>query len=269
MVVFPNAKINLGLNIIAKRSDGYHDIESCFYPIGWTDVLEIVESNVLKFISSGIEIPGMESENLCMKAYQTLQKKYSITPVHIHLHKIIPIGAGLGGGSSDAAFTIKALNEIFSLNMTYDEMEDHASQIGSDCPFFIRNTPAIASGQGTQLEPIQIDLSRKWIVIVNPGIHISTREAYAGIRIGSSTPGTIKNGLKDPFYEWKNVLKNDFEESVFKRHHEILLLKESLSNASATYTSMTGSGSTVYGIFESPPTKLDLSESYQTWIGEL
>lgn len=249
MVVFPNAKINLGLNILEKRSDGYHNIDSCFYPIELCDVLEIIPSNEVRFTSSGIDIPGNIEDNLCLKAYHLIAQDHAITPVHIHLHKIIPIGAGLGGGSSDASFTLKALNKLFNLNISEEQLEHYASQLGSDCPFFIRNIPVIASGTGTDLDPIELDLGRYSIQVKYPDIHISTQDAYAGIS-PSSTSKSVEKLLKKPLKEWKGKLKNDFEASIISKYPEIENLKNRFYNDGAIYSSMTGSGSAVYGIFK-------------------
>lgn len=252
MLSFPNAKINLGLNVVSKRPDGYHNIESVFYPIPWSDSLEIIESKTIKFSSTGLDIPGNPESNLCLKAYNLLKEKFDIPPVHIHLHKIIPMGAGLGGGSSDGAFTLKMLNEQFTLNLSDNELELLAGQLGSDCPFFIKNKPVFVSGTGNEFKTINLNLSGKTIVLKNPGIHIGTKEAYAGITPKSSQV-TITDIISQSVSTWKEVLKNDFESSIFPNHPDILQLKESLYQVGAAYASMTGSGSTVYGIFDHTP----------------
>lgn len=250
MIVFPNAKINIGLNIVEKRPDGYHNIESIFYPVKELyDVLEIVEANKLQFSSSGITIPGSESDNLCLKAYQLIQSDYKISPVHIHLHKVIPIGAGLGGGSSDAAFTLKALNQLFELNLTDDQLIGYARKLGSDCAFFIKNTPVYAFGKGDEFEAIVMDLTNYNIKIEYPNIHIGTAEAYAGVKPKPSSK-SLKDLIKLPIENWKNSIKNDFEASIFLNYLQIKVLKEKFYNEGAIYASMTGSGSAVFGIFE-------------------
>lgn len=248
MITFPNAKINLGLNIVSKREDGYHNIESCFYPIPWHDSLEVIEAASFAFHSYGLDIPGDTSSNLCVKAYKLLKADFDIPPIEIHLLKNIPMGAGLGGGSADGAFTLKMLNDIFSLNLTNPQLENYALQLGSDCPFFIKNQPAIATGRGEQLEPIDLDLSGYYLAIHNPGIHISTKEAYSGVKPKESKI-SVSEIVQRPIEQWKDLLRNDFEASIFPNHPEIEQLKNEMYGAGAIYASMTGSGSTVFGIF--------------------
>lgn len=250
MIVFPNAKINLGLNILKRRPDGYHDIESCFYPVGWNDGLELIHANKFSFESSGIEIPQSASGNLCIQAYELLKKDYQIPPVKFHLYKNIPIGAGLGGGSSDCSFTLKLLNEFFDLDLKNDELENYAAKLGSDCPFFIKNRAVMASGTGTFLKSIDLDLSEYYIVLVYPGIHISTAEAYAGIK-----PGLTETSLEEiiktyPIEKWKDVMKNDFEHSLFPKYPILQDIKNAFYKQGAFYASMTGSGSAIYGLFK-------------------
>ncbi len=249
MIAFPNAKINVGLNILGENPDGFHNIYSCIYPIPWCDVLEIIEGDRPGFHSTGIDIPGNESDNLCLKAVKLLSNDYELPPVQIYLHKIIPIGAGLGGGSADASFTLKLLNDKYGLGITNEKLEKYASQLGSDCPFFIRNRPAIATGTGRILTPINIDLSELFIVLVNPGIHISTAEAYRHAKFSNHT--SFENEIKDLSHidNWKNILHNDFESNLFKLHHQLPEIKSSFDELGAKYTSMTGSGSTIYGLF--------------------
>jgi 4-diphosphocytidyl-2-C-methyl-D-erythritol kinase len=248
MVSFPHCKINLGLNILAKRADGYHEIETCFYPIPWTDILEIIPSERLAFTSSGITIPGTPAENLCLKAYHLLKKDFELSPVKIHLHKIIPMGAGLGGGSSDAAFTLRLLNNIFELKISEEAMKQYASQLGSDCSFFVKDIPQMGTGRGEILNPIPFSLKGKFIVIIIPPIHVSTAEAYAGVRPAMSS--TVMDVLTNDISSWRKLLKNDFEESVFRNHPQIKAIKEKLYQRNAMYASMSGSGSAVYGIFD-------------------
>ncbi|MEQ6166694.1 4-(cytidine 5'-diphospho)-2-C-methyl-D-erythritol kinase [Ekhidna sp. MALMAid0563] len=249
MITFPNAKINLGLNIVSNREDGYHNIESCFYPIPWRDSLEVIEAASFAFYSYGLDIPGDTSSNLCVKAYELLKADFDIPPIEIHLLKNIPMGAGLGGGSADGAFTLKMLNDIFSLNLTDSQLENYALQLGSDCPFFIKNKPAIARGRGEQLKVIDLDLSGYHIAIHNPGIHISTKEAYAGVK-PEQPELHVSEIIQKPISEWKDTLSNDFESSIFPNHPEIEQLKKEMYEAGAIYASMTGSGSTVFGVFE-------------------
>lgn len=250
MIVFPNAKINIGLNVVEKRIDGFHNIESIFYPVmELFDVLEIIKSEKLQFSSSGIAIPGNEADNLCVKAFGLLKADFNISPVHIHLHKVIPIGAGLGGGSADAAFTLKALNQLFELHLTDEQLIEYARKLGSDCAFFIKNKPIYAFGKGDEFEPIELDLSKLDIKIEYPKIHVGTAEAYAGVHPKKSVTN-IKEAIQLPVSEWRNALKNDFEESIFPNHPQIKALKEKFYNEGAIYASMTGSGSAVFGIFK-------------------
>jgi 4-diphosphocytidyl-2-C-methyl-D-erythritol kinase len=249
MVVFPNAKINIGLNITEKRPDGYHNLASCFYPVGWTDALEILPSDTLSFWSSGLPIPGESTTNLCLKAYQLLAKAHPLPPVSIHLLKSVPIGAGLGGGSADAAFTIRALNQLFSLGLSVERQQEYARELGSDCAFFIENRPMYCFGKGDQFEEIDLSLTGKWIILVNPGLHISTAEAYAGI---SPRPPAqhLKDLLRQPIEAWRASVVNDFEESLFPKYPVLNKYKQVLYDMGAQYASMSGSGSTLYGIFE-------------------
>ncbi len=249
MVVFPNAKINIGLNIISKREDGYHNIESCFYPIDFCDILEVLPAEKFSFTSTGIPIPGSSNENLCLKAYELIKADFDIPTVQIHLHKIIPIGAGLGGGSSDASFTLKALNSLFELSLTEEQLENYAAELGSDCPFFIHNKPTLATGTGTTFQNIELDLSSYHIALVYPDIHVSTKEAYSGVMPKATDQPLIKL-LSEPIDTWKGIVKNDFEQSVFSQYPTIEKAKQDLYTKGAIYASMTGSGSTVYGFFE-------------------
>ena len=252
MITFPNAKINIGLNITERRPDGYHNLETVFYPIKINDALEIIESDKLSFQSSGIEIPGRVEDNLCVQGYHLLKKDYDIPPVTIHLHKHIPIGAGLGGGSADAAFFIKLVNEKFQLGMSIAQMQNYARVLGADCAFFIENKPVFAFEKGDEFESIRLDLSAYKIVLVMPPVQVSTAEAYRGVK-----PAPVKESLIElinlPINQWKKHIKNDFEESIFKNHVEIRGVKAALYEAGALYASMSGSGSSVFGIFETQP----------------
>ena len=265
MLVFPNAKINLGLNILKKRPDGYHEINSCFYPVQWCDALEIIEADEFKFTQTGLNIDGDLADNLCVKAYQLLRQTYGLPHVTMHLHKVIPFGAGLGGGSSDAAFTLIMLNEKFQLGLTPDKLKTYASELGSDCAFFIDNVPAIGKGRGNELSPISLNLKGKFLVILKPDLNINTAEAYKAVS-PSIPEKSIEEILKMPITEWKNFLVNDFEYAVFNKHPEIKLIKEKLYAAGAQYASMSGSGAAVFGIFEK---EIDLTEfnSYAHWGG--
>ena len=251
MVSFPHAKINLGLNVVRKRADGFHDLETCFFPGGWTEILEIIPSSSFQFSSSGFSIDGNTENNLCVKAYNLLQRDFDLPPVHIHLHKIIPMGAGLGGGSSDAAFTLRQLNESFALGLSQLTLENYAAKLGSDCAFFVSDDAKLGTGRGETLSPISVSLKGKFLVIIKPDVHVSTAEAYAGIKPRENDV-PVKDILENkPISEWKLVLKNDFEESVFKKYPIIAKAKQELYKAGATYASMSGSGSSVFGIFES------------------
>jgi len=252
MILFPNAKINIGLNIVSKRSDGYHNLQTIFYPLAIKDAVEVVEAHELRFSSSGLNIPGSADENLCLKAYHLLKIDFTELPtVHIHLHKHIPIGAGLGGGSSDASFFIKLMNQKFSLGLENSQMEHYASKIGSDCAFFIQNKPAYAIEKGEQLSLIDLDLSSYFIVLVMPPIGVSTAEAYQGLSPAPAAD-SLTEMIKLPLPDWKSTIKNDFERSVFSKYPEIAKIKASLYEAGALYASMSGSGSSVYGIFKDP-----------------
>jgi 4-diphosphocytidyl-2-C-methyl-D-erythritol kinase len=251
MISFPPCKINLGLNIIYKRADGFHDLETCFYPIPWADILEIIPSKQLIFTSSGNAIPGKVEDNLCLKAYHLIKTDFDIASVKIHLHKIIPIGAGLGGGSSDAAHTLRLLNEIFNLSLSIDQLKSYASKLGSDCSFFIEDKPMLGSGKGEILNEIDLSLNGFYLVIVKPAIHVSTQEAYSGISPKRPTM-KIQEILKRPVADWKEVLKNDFEESIFKKYPAIAEIKTKLYSRGAIYACMSGSGSSVFALFEKP-----------------
>ncbi|MFZ9208947.1 MAG: 4-(cytidine 5'-diphospho)-2-C-methyl-D-erythritol kinase [Sediminibacterium sp.] len=264
MICFPSCKINLGLRITEKRADGFHALETVFYPIKLTDALEIIiepETSVapITFSSSGLAIKGDPTDNLCYKAYYLLKKVYpSIPNIKMHLHKTIPMGAGLGGGSSDGAFTLVTLNQLFNLQLSEQVLLDYALQLGSDCPFFIINTPAFATGRGEILTPTSVNLSAYSIVIVNPGIAISTKLAFSLI-----TPKVPDNDLaaviQQPISTWKDELINDFEQPIFNSFPELANIKETIYQKGAVYASMTGTGSTVYGIF---PTSLIDSLSF-------
>lgn len=254
MIVFPNAKINLGLHITAKRSDGFHDLSSLFYPVDWLDILEILpsENTETRFTSSGIDISGSAEDNLCLKVYNELKKKFGLPAIQMHLHKDIPVGAGLGGGSSDAAAAVKILNIIFDLNMSEEAMMDVVRKFGSDCAFFIRNVPVLAKEKGDVFENTTISLSGKFIVMVYPDIFISTKEAYSNIKAGRPVH-TLEELLKANISEWKHLLQNDFEKALFPLYPILPGIKEKLYAMGAVYASMSGSGSTVYGIFDKTP----------------
>ncbi len=252
MIAFPHAKINIGLNVISKRADGYHNISTCFFPIGWKDALEILPSDEDQFSASGLEIPGDSSSNLCMKALELLRQDFKLPPVQIHLHKVIPMGAGLGGGSADAAFTIKVLNEIFQLKLDSGQMIKYASAIGSDCAFFTQDKSVIAQERGNRFDEIIVPLQGYHLVVINPGIHVNTAQAYASL-IPQQPSRPLEEVLKMPIERWKENLFNDFESTVFKMFPEIASIKSALYDKGAVYASMSGSGSSVYGIFAEKP----------------
>ena len=272
MISFPNCKINLGLNIISRRQDGFHDIETVFYPIPFRDALEVVrtenEIDHFQFTSSGIKINGAAEENLCIQAYQLLKSKFPQLPsLKMHLHKAIPIGAGLGGGSADAAFTLKLVNQEFQLNLSTEKFIDYSLLLGSDIPFFIINKPCLATGRGEILQPVRLDLSEYKIVIVYPGIHINTAWAFSQLKVPDiysvGDPSRTLNILEQPPGNWKDQLTNDFEPIVFKKYPEIKEIKKKLSMAGASYCSMSGSGSSVYALFKKDETiSVDFPDAY-------
>jgi 4-diphosphocytidyl-2-C-methyl-D-erythritol kinase len=253
MIYFPNAKINLGLHVTAKRQDGYHNIETVFYPVGLSDILEIVaEPKGLKqnkIINTGNNLNIDPSENLCLRAWNELNKIMPLPGVEVHLHKIIPSGAGLGGGSSNAAFVLKALNELFALNLSKPELSSIAGRIGSDCPFFIHGTPLYARERGDVFEPAGVDLSGKTILIAHPGINISTAWAYSKIKPARHRVSLKDSVIRDPSC-WQDNLINDFEPPVFNAFPVIRIIKEKIIASGAFFASMTGSGSAVYGLYD-------------------
>ena len=260
MIVFPNCKINLGLSVLQKRSDGFHDLETVFYPLPLHDILEAIpikksgDSSGIFFSVSGLEVDGDQTNNLCTKAYRVLKEKFLQLPsVQIHLHKIIPVGAGLGGGSSDAVYTLKVLNEICGLNFSLEQFMEYSSLLGSDCPFFIINKPCFSKGRGELLERTELDLSSYKFLLINPGIAIHTGEAFKSI-IPAIPEKSIKEIIKKPIESWRAELKNDFEKTIFPRYPEIAKIKEDMYQAGAIYASMSGSGSTVYAIFSKEKT---------------
>ena len=247
MIVYPNAKINIGLNVLEKRSDGYHELSSVFYPVKELyDILEIIPSTDFSFSSSGISIPG--ENNICTNAFDLLKADFGIGNVKIHLHKQIPVGAGLGGGSADGAFTLTALNELFDLKLSNSQFEKYALQLGADCPFFIDNTSKLVEGIGEKMINIDLDLSQFEIKLINPEIHISTKEAYTGVA-PQNPELSVEEIIKIPIKEWKGKLKNDFEISAFEKYPQLAKMKEKLYADGAIYASMTGSGSVIFGFF--------------------
>ena len=268
MISFPHCKINLGLNVVSKRPDGFHNIETCFYPVPLADILEIIPASEFAFTQSGIDVPGTQEENLCLRAYQLLAKDFAVGNVKMHLHKIIPMGAGLGGGSSDAAFTLRGLNTVFDLKISIEQQKRYASKIGSDCSFFVEDTPMIGTGRGEILSPISVHLTGHYLVLIKPEVHISTADAYSGMA-PQKNEFSVEEILKLPLTAWRGNLKNDFEKSIFEKYPLISRLKEKMYSLGAAYASMSGSGSSVFGIFEKP---VDLKKDFSDcvyWSGEL
>lgn len=259
MIVFPNCKINLGLTVIRKRNDGYHDLETVFYPVPLTEVLEVIPASAeegVTLFTTGLPVGGDRNNNLCVKAYRLLKNDFPHLPaVHLYLHKAIPVGAGLGGGSADGAFALKLLNQQYKLGLTPGQLADYALQLGSDCPFFILNKPCYATGRGEIMEEIPVDLSGYAMLLVNPGIHIDTAWAFNALSsVKAAQPPAerqpIKDSIAQPVNAWKAALVNDFEAPVFRRHPLLRQLKERLYRQGALYAGMSGSGSTVFGLFE-------------------
>jgi len=271
MILYPNAKINLGLQVLERRYDGFHNLETVFIPIGLSDILEFIKSkgNNTNITVSGLKIDSDQDENIVFQAWQLMHNRFNIPAIDIYLHKIIPVGAGLGGGSSDAAFMLKGLNNYFECGASDSDLENIACKLGSDCAFFIRNMAAIGTGRGDVLEPIDLSLVGYRILLVNPGIFISTREAYANVK-SFRREESLKSLLKRPVSGWQHMIINDFEEFVFKKYPEIGNIKYKLIDAGAAYAAMSGSGSTVYGIFDQNA-KLDqvaaYFSQYYTWQG--
>jgi len=268
MISFPPCKINLGLQIVSKRNDGFHNIETCFYPVTRQDILEIIPANEFAFSQSGIKVPGLQEENLCVKAFHLLKKDFGIENVKIHLHKIIPMGAGLGGGSSDAAFALRLFNGIFDLKIPTNQLKNYASQLGSDCAFFIEDQPMIGKGRGDILSTTSVSLKSCYLVLVKPNVHVSTAQAYADIS-PRQPEISVEEVLRLPLKEWRTKLINDFEKSIFEKHPVISQVKDKLYMLGADYACMSGSGASVFGIFEKP---IDLKKDFPEmdyWCGEL
>jgi 4-diphosphocytidyl-2-C-methyl-D-erythritol kinase len=254
MIVFPNAKINIGLHILRKRDDGYHELETVFYPLKLRDGLEFIENRTgeVRFSNSGIEVGGRPDDNLVVKAYRMLAADYTLPGVDIHLHKVIPFGAGLGGGSSDAAFMLKGLNDFFGLNIPEQKLLSSAARLGADCAFFLKNTPLFASGAGEKLEPLPLSLAGWHLLLVKPPVVVGTKEAYAGVQPGLPNLG-LKEAIRLSVNNWQGNVVNDFEAGIFQRFPEIKAIKEKLIERGAVYASMSGSGSSVFGLFRNEP----------------
>ena len=270
MILFPNCKINLGLHVVRKRDDGFHNLETVFYPVPLYDALEIIRASddAFNFNSSGLAIPGDAEHNLCTRAFILLQQAFKLPMVKMHLHKVIPMGAGLGGGSSDGAFTLKLLNQLFDLGQDKQQLMCFARKLGSDCSFFIENHPLFAYDRGDQFESTQVDLSGLTLLLVFPGLHVSTAAAYSAV-LPVKPEKPLKELIKLPIEQWKEVLVNDFEKPVFKKHPAIGEIKHKLYDAGARYASMSGSGSAVYGLFSGIPAVGNAFDGYKILILQL
>ncbi len=270
MLVFPFAKINLGLQVLRKRPDGYHDIRSVLFPIPLCDALEaVVDENVpageVRFVRTGIPVPGDASSDLCMKAVEQVRKLRELPGLRIHLHKAVPTGAGLGGGSSDAAHTLLLLNKLLELELSPQELHAMASALGSDCPFFLQHMAQLAEGRGEILSPVNIDLHGHWLVVVNPGIHVPTAEVYGNMHLQPQHEDLIQL-IAAPISAWQGTVVNDMEEYVFGQYPAIREIKRRLQGMGAIYAAMSGSGSSVFGIFAEKPVDPGFPKGYGTWI---
>lgn len=255
MLLLPNCKINIGLNIVSKRSDGYHNLETVFFPIPLRDNLEFKEIEnedvPYRLVSGGVPIEGKPEDNLIVKVYLDMKAEFNLPALKLSLYKNIPMGAGLGGGSSDAAAMMKGLNEAYNLQLSAEDMEKRLAKFGADCPFFVRNKPAYATGIGDELTNCNVSLKDKFIVLVKPDVFVSTKEAYA--HVTPKLPAIpLAEAIKLPIETWKEQIVNDFEQSVFPFHPELPAIKQTLYDMGAVYASMSGSGSTMYGIFNRP-----------------
>jgi 4-diphosphocytidyl-2-C-methyl-D-erythritol kinase len=270
MIHFSPAKINIGLQVLEKRDDGFHNLQSLMYPVALCDIIEINQlptaESPLTFSQSGIRFDSDLEKNLCIRAWELVSAERKLPPVAIHLHKQIPIGAGLGGGSSNASTIISGLNQVLSSPLSPERLAGLAGQLGSDCPFFLHKVPMIMEGIGDILSPARISLKTLHLVILFPEIHISTAEAYRAVSPLQAETG-IQELLKTPVARWKNLLINDFEKSAFTRYPELKFLKNSLYDAGAIYASMSGSGSSLYGLFKSPPVLPESVQKYVLWTG--
>lgn len=271
MVWFPNAKINLGLGVLGKRSDGYHNLSTCFYPIPFCDALEFIPRpnfNADTYSFSGLAIPGSASQNLCARAIALIRQNRDIPFLEVHLHKAIPMGAGLGGGSSDAAFVLVKLNDLFELGFNQETLAHLALQLGSDCPFFIQNLPAIAGGRGENLSPIDLSLGGDYIVVLSPDLAISTAAAFAHVHISENevNPDWLTYSKR---FSWKDCLFNDFESFAFEAFPLLKELKTALYDAGAYYAAMSGSGSSIFGLFEKQPNNIQVKEGVRVFQAKL
>ena len=275
MLVFPNAKLNLGLSVTARRPDGYHELQTAFVPLPWTDALEVLPAPKGQAASSltlsGRPVPGSPATNLCLRAYELLQADHpDLPPAQLHLHKIVPIGAGLGGGSADAAFALRAIDAVFTLQLTPGQLAGYARRLGADCAFFLRNEPCLAHGRGDEFEPLALDLRGTPCLVVYPGLHISTAQAFAGI--APRPPAhPLPEALAAPMSTWPDTVRNDFEDALAPTYPLLADLKTRLYAAGATYASLSGSGSAVYGLFPGLPEAPALAwePDFLVWRGVL
>ncbi|SMB89086.1 4-diphosphocytidyl-2-C-methyl-D-erythritol kinase [Hymenobacter roseosalivarius DSM 11622] len=270
MLVFPNAKLNLGLYITGLRPDGFRNLESVFVPLPWSDALEVLPATSGSLSLTGIPIPGEPSTNLCWRAYELLRADFDLPPVQMHLHKVVPIGAGLGGGSADAAFALRALNDLFDLNLPPETLEGYARRLGSDCAFFIQNTPVFAHEKGDAFTPITLNLTGTACKVIYPNLHISTAEAYARV-VPRPPRHDLRASLAQPMKAWRDTVSNNFEDALTPHYPVLGELKGALYAAGAVYASLSGSGSAVYGLFpgqEMPPS-LPAATDYLVWSGVL
>lgn len=283
MICFPNAKINLGLHVTEKREDGFHNIETIFYPVGWNDALEVIETKKSGLVTSsavpdnrrgvekfnlhlsGLPVSGNVSDNLLCKAYQLIQQSKPLPSLEVYLHKVLPMGAGLGGGSADAAFFINLLNEQFDLKFTETERMNIARQLGSDCAFFIKNKPVLATQKGDVFTDLDLDLSHLYIAIIYPNIHSNTKEAYSLVKPQQPSRSLLEI-IQQPISSWKNELVNDFEKSIFSLYPVVEKTKNDLYHLGAVYASMSGSGSAVFGLFEHRP---EIKTNFPHWVGKM
>ncbi|MEN8226531.1 MAG: 4-(cytidine 5'-diphospho)-2-C-methyl-D-erythritol kinase [Bacteroidota bacterium] len=270
MILFSPAKINIGLQIIERRGDGFHNLQSIMYPVGLCDILEIRRSpdggESMRFSQSGIQIDSPNNKNLCIKAWELFTKELSLPAVDLHLHKQIPVGAGLGGGSSNASVTLKGLNRLVGNPLPLEMLHELAATLGSDCPFFLQENPMMMEGRGDILSSVSLCLDHLYLVLLFPEVHISTAEAYAGV-IPAVHDGHLREVIREPMDRWKELVINDFEYSIFDRHPEIDQLKQDLYRAGALYASLSGSGSSLYGIFPESPDLPENLERYVIWRG--
>ena len=254
MIYYSPCKINIGLHVFNKRADGFHNLDTFMYPIAWYDVIEILPNETFSFSISGLKIPGDPIDNLCVKAYYLLKNDFSFPNCSIHLHKVIPMGAGIGGGSANAAVVLKGLNEVFQLGISDSKLKEYAATLGSDCAFFIDCLPQIATGRGEQLIPANFSLKGYWSKLVNLGIHISTKEAFQNVSFTDKKKSIKEIIGKTKIEMFTKEIENSFEPYVFGLHPNLLEVKQKLLEQGAIYVAMSGSGSTLYGIFEAEPT---------------